>query len=41
MVLSWLWPQVFVVSFQDSAEDLEQCLHMEWSVQNRKRAVPE
>ena len=41
VVLAWLWPQVLVVTFQDSAEHFEQCLHVEWSVQHGERAVPE
>ena len=41
VVLSWLWPQVFVVTFQYSAKHFQQCFNMQWSVQHGKGAVPE
>ena len=41
VVLSWLWPQVLVVTFQYSAKHFKQCLHMQWSVQHGEGAVPE
>ena len=39
LVLSWLRPQVLVVSVEHAAEDLEQSLHVQRAVQNREGSV--